>query len=189
MTLIPLHTKETAPEQSKPILERYEKTIGMIPNLFRLLAHSPDALKGVADLHAGLGRSLGARTRERIHIMTAEVNGCDYCLTTHTYLAGKFTKLTQEDMELNRKGHSTDPKADAALQFAYKVAKSRGHIEAADFEAVRAAGYTDAQIVDIVAEIAFSFTTNLFDNTFKTDFDIGFPVLHAHYSELEGAAK
>ena len=134
MTLIPLHTKETAPEQARPILERYEKNIGMIPNLFRLLAHSPDALKGVADLHAGLGRSLGARTRERIHIMTAEVNGCDYCLTTHSYLAGKFTKLTPEDMELNRKGHSTDPKADAALQFAYKVAKSRGHIEAADFE-------------------------------------------------------
>src|ERR1700758_3329178 len=64
MTLVPLHTKETSPEQSKPILERYEKNIGMIPNLFRLLAHSPDALKGVADLHAGLGRSLGARTRE-----------------------------------------------------------------------------------------------------------------------------
>ncbi len=189
MTLIPLHTKQTAPEPSKPILERYEKNIGMIPNLFRLLAHSPDALKGVADLHAGLGRSLGAKTRERIHIMTAEVNGCDYCLTTHTYLSGKFTKLTAEDMELNRKGHSTGPKADAALQFAYKVAKSRGHIEAADFEAVRAAGYTDAQIVDIVAEIAFSFTTNLFDNTFKAGFDTGFPVLHTHYNELAGATK
>ena len=92
-------------------------------------------------------------------------------------------------MELNRKGRSTDPKANPALQFAYKVAKSRGHIEAADFEAVRAAGYTDAQIVDIVTEIAFSFTTNLFDNTFKTDFDTGFPVLHTHYNELAGATK
>ena len=161
----------------------------MIPNLFRLLAHRADALKGVADLHAGLGRSLGTRTRERIHIMIAEVNGCDYGLTTHTYLAGKFTKLTPEDMELNRKGRSTDPKADAALQFAYKAAKSRGHIGAADFEAVRAAGYTDVQIVDIVAEIAFSFTTNLFDNTFKTDFDTGFPILHTRDNELEGALK
>jgi alkylhydroperoxidase family enzyme len=56
-------------------------------------------------------------------------------------------------MELNRKSHSTDPKADAGLQFAYQVAKSRGHIEAADFEAVRAAGYGDAQIVDIVARL------------------------------------
>ncbi len=189
MTLIPLQTKETAPAQAKPILERYEKNLGMIPNLFRLLAHRPDALKAVADLHAGLGKSLGAKTRERIHIMTAEVNGCDYCLTTHTYLAGKFTGLTKEDMDLNRKGHSTDPKADAALQFAYKVAKSRGHVEAADIDAVRAAGYTDAQIIDIVAELAFSFTTNLFDNTFKTDFDTGFPVLHTHYTEMEEAVR
>jgi alkylhydroperoxidase family enzyme len=67
-----------------------------------------------------------------------------------------------------------------ALQFAAKVAKSRGHIEDADLEAVRAAGYTDAQIIDIVAETAFSFITNLFNNTFKTDFDSGFPVLHAN---------
>jgi AhpD family alkylhydroperoxidase len=109
--------------------------------------------------------------------MTAEVNGCSYCLTAHTYLAGKLNGLTKEDMELNREGHSTDPKADAAVQFASKVAKSRGHIEDADIEAVRAAGYTDAQIVDIVAETAFSFITNLFNNTFETDLDPGFPVL------------
>lgn len=81
-------------------------------------------------------------------------------------------------MDLNRDGHSTDPKADAAVQFAQKVAKSRGHIGAADFEAVRAAGYTDAQVIDIVAELAFSFVTNLFNNTFKTDIDSAFPVLH-----------
>lgn len=185
MTLIPLTTKETPPAQAQPTLERYEENLGMIPNLFRLLAHSPDALKAVADLHAGLGNSLGSRTRERIHIMTAEVNGCDYCLTTRTYLAGKFTAMTKEDMEVNRKSHSTHPKADAALQFAYKVAKSRGHVEAVDIEAVRAAGYTHAQIIDIVAELAFSFTTNLFDNTFRTDFDTGFSVRHTHYKEPE----
>ena len=189
MTLIPLQTKETAPAQARPILERYEKNLGMIPNLTRLLAHSPDALKAVADLHFGLGKSLGARTRERIHIMTAEVNGCDYCLTTHTYFAGKLTGLTKEDMELNRKGHSTDPKADAAVQFAHKVAKSRGHVDAVDVNAVRAAGYTDAQIIDIVAELAFSFVTNLFNNTFKTDFDTGFPVLHTHYDEPKAAVR
>jgi uncharacterized peroxidase-related enzyme len=181
MALISLLTKETAPAESQPFMERYEKNIGMVPNLFKLLANSPAAIKGVADLHAGLGHSLGAKTRERIHIMTAEANGCDYCLTTHTFLAGKFTGLAKEDMDLNREGHSTDAKADAALQFAQKVAKSRGHIEVADFDAVRAAGFSDAQIIDIVAETAFSFMTNLFDNTFKTEFDAGFPVIHTHY--------
>lgn len=82
---------------------------------------------------------------------------------------------------INRDGHSTDPKADAALQFAYRIATSRGHIEDADVEAVRAAGYTEEQIMDIVAEIvaetAFSFITNLFNNTFKTDIDATFPPL------------
>jgi uncharacterized peroxidase-related enzyme len=174
---ISIPTKSQAPAKAQPILENYEKVLGTIPNFFAMISQSPDVLKAVADMHAALGKSLGHKTRERIHVMTAEVNGCNYCLSAHTYLGGKLNGLTAEDMELNRDGHSTDPKADAALQFAYKVAKSRGHIEDADLEAVRAAGYTDAEIVDIVAETAFSFITNLFNNTFATDVDSTFPAL------------
>jgi uncharacterized peroxidase-related enzyme len=177
MARIAIPTIAEAPAKSQPILENYVKAIGMVPNFFALISQSPDALKAIADMHATLGKSLGHQTRERIHVMTAEVNGCDYCLSAHTYLAGKLNGLTKEDMELNRDGHSTDAKADAALQFAHKVAKSRGHIADADIEAVRAAGYSDAQIVDIVAETAFSFITNLFNNTFKTDIDSTFPAL------------
>jgi uncharacterized peroxidase-related enzyme len=177
MARIAIPTIEEAPAKSQPILEGYVKVLGLVPNFFALISRSPDALKVVADTQAALGKSLGHQTRERIHIMTAEVNGCDYCLSAHTCLGGKLGGLTKEDMELNRQGHSTDPKADAALQFAYKVAQSRGHIEDADVEAVRSAGYTDAQIVDLVAETAFSFMTNLFNNTFKTDIDSAFPVL------------
>lgn len=184
MSRIAIPTKETAPSQSKPILDRYEKNLGTIPNFFSLIGRSPDTLKAIADMHATLGKSLGHKTRERIHIATAEVNGCDYCVSAHTFLGGKFSGLTKEDMDLNREGHSTDPKADAAIQFAYKVAKRRGHIEAADIDAVRAAGFTDEQIIDIVAELAFSFVTNLFNNTFKTDID--FPVIHTHYNEQSG---
>lgn len=171
-------TIEQAPAQAQPILQNYVKVLGLVPNFFALISQSPDALKAIADMHATLGKSLGHKTRERIHIMTAEVNGCSYCLTAHTYLGGKLNGLTKDDMELAREGHSTDPAADAALQFAYKVAKSRGHVDDADFAAVRAAGFSDAQIIDIVAETAFSFITNLFNNTFKTDFDSAFPELH-----------
>jgi uncharacterized peroxidase-related enzyme len=178
MARITIPTLEQAPAKSQPILENYVKVLGVVPNFFALISQSPDALKAIAEMHATLGKSIGHQTRERIHVMTAEVNGCDYCLSAHTYLAGKLNGLTAEDMELNRTGHSTDPKADAALQFAYKVAKGRGHIADADFEAVRAAGFSDAQIIDLVAETAFSFITNLFNNTFKTDIDASFPVLH-----------
>lgn len=178
MARIEIPTKDTAPAKSQPILANYEKALGVIPNFFALISQSPDALKAIADMHATLGKSLGPKTRERIHIAIAEVNGCDYCVSAHTYLGGKLSGLTKEDMDLNREGHSTDPKADAAVQFAHKIGKSRGHIETADVEAVRAAGYTDAQIVDIVAELAFSFVTNIFNNTFKTDIDSIFPVIH-----------
>jgi uncharacterized peroxidase-related enzyme len=180
---VAIPTAENVLAESKPILDNYKKNLGVVPNFFSLISRSPDVLKATANTHAILGKSLGHKTRERIHIMTAEVNGCNYCLSAHTYVGGKFTGLTKEDMELARVGHSTDPHADAALQFTYKVAKSRGHITTADVEAVRAAGYTDEQIIDLVAETAFSFTTNLFNNTFKTDIDPTFPALRTNYQE------
>jgi uncharacterized peroxidase-related enzyme len=182
MARIDIPTLETALPKSRPLLENYQKVLGLVPNFFALISQSPDVLKAIADMHAALGKSLGPQTRERIHIAIAEVNGCDYCVSAHTYLGGKLSGLTSEDMALNRDGHSTDPKADAAVQFAQKVGKSRGHVTAGDLEAVRAAGYTDAQLIDIVAELAFSFVTNLFNNTFKTDIDAAFPVIHTKKS-------
>jgi uncharacterized peroxidase-related enzyme len=181
MARISIPTKDDATLQTKPILDRYEKNLGVVPNFFSLISRSPDVLTAEATMHGLLGKSLGHDTRERIHIMTAEVNGCDYCLSVHSYVGDRFNKLSKEDMDLNRRGHSTDPKADAALQFAYKVATSRGHVSDADFEAVRAAGFTDEQIIDVVAETAFSFTTNLFNNTFKTDIDAIVPPLKTNY--------
>jgi uncharacterized peroxidase-related enzyme len=183
MARIAIATKDTAPAQTKQTLEGYERNLGFTPNFFRLIARSPDVLNAEANMLASLGKSLGPDTRERIHIMTAEINGCDYCLSVHTYVGGKFNHLSTEEMERNREGHSTDPKADAALQFAYKVAQSRGHITDADFEAVRAAGFTDEQIIDIVAETAFSFTTNLINKTFKTDIDAPVAPLKTRYDE------
>lgn len=185
MAGIPIPTKETAPAQTQATLERYERNLGIVPNFFSLIARSPDVLNAEANMHAVLGKSLGHDTRERLHIMTAEVNGCNYCLSVHSYVGDKFNHLAKEEMELNRQGHSTDPRADAALRFGYKVAKSRGHVSDSDFAAVRAAGFTDEQIIDIVAETAFSFTTNLFNNTFKTHIDSIVPKLKTRSSETE----
>lgn len=175
MSRIAIPALEASSAESQQILGHVKKTFGMVPNFFGLIALSADALKGVTGLHGTLGKSLGPKTRERIHIAVAEVNGCDYCVSAHTYLGGKLSQLTQEDMDLNRQGHSTDPKADAAVQFAFKVAQTRGHIDTADLDAVRAAGYSEAEIIDIVAELAFSFMTNIFNNVADTEID--FPVI------------
>ncbi|WP_456261952.1 hypothetical protein, partial [Campylobacter jejuni] len=76
--------------------------------------------------------------------------GCDYCLSAHTYLGKNLAHLDDAEIAANRAGTSNDAKADAAVRFAARVATARGHIDDADFAAVKAAGYTDAQIVEIV---------------------------------------
>ena len=72
--------------------------------------------------------ALPAATRERIALAVAEINGCDYCLSAHTYLGKNLAKLDDAEIAANRRGGSNDPKADAAVRFAAKVVRERGHV-------------------------------------------------------------
>ena len=166
------------PEASQPLLVAVEKQLGLVPNMFRLVASSPRALEGYLGLSGALAKgALPAATRERIALAVAEVNGCDYCLSAHSYLAKNLAKLDDDEISANRRGASNDPKADAAVRFAASVARERGHISDADFAAVRLAGYSDPQIIEIVLHVALNGWTNYFNNTFKTEID--FPVVTA----------
>ena len=171
-------TISDAPETSRPLLEAVEKQLGVVPNLFRLVATSPHALEGYLGLSGALAKgALPAATRERIALAVAEVNGCDYCLSAHTYLGRNLAKLDDAEITANRSGASNDPKADAAVRFAAKVVRARGHVSEADLTAVRLAGYTDAQIIEIVQHVALNTWTNYVNEVFKTDID--FPVVTA----------
>jgi uncharacterized peroxidase-related enzyme len=176
MSRITTPTRDQAPVDSQPLLDGVFKKFGVIPNLFRVFALSPAALSGLLGLSGALSKTLDARTRERIAIAVAEVDGCDYCLSAHTYIGVKLAKITPEDAALNRKGGSTDAKADAAVRFAATVAKVRGHVSDADLAAVKAAGYSEAQVVEIVALVAENVLTNFVNEVAQTDID--FPVLH-----------
>lgn len=176
MSRIAIPTRDTAPLASQPVLDAVNKQLGVVPNLFRLAAVSPAALAGMTGLSGALSKALDVKTRERIAIATAQENGCDYCLSAHTYLGLNLAKITPEEIALNRKGSSTDPKADAAVRFASKVAETRGKVSDTDLDAVKKAGFTDAQIIEIVAVVAENFFTNLLNNVAQTDID--FPVYH-----------
>jgi uncharacterized peroxidase-related enzyme len=145
--------------------------------MFRLIAGSPAALQGFAANNAALARTLDVTTRERIALAVAQVNGCDYCLSAHTYLGLNLAKLTPEEVALNRSGASGDSKANAAVHFAAKIVRERGHVGDADIQAVRDAGFSDGQIVEIVAVTAENVFTNLLNVVAGTDID--FPVVHA----------
>jgi AhpD family alkylhydroperoxidase len=145
--------------------------------MFRLIASSPAVQSGFVANNSSLGKTLDARTRERIALAVAQINGCDYSLSAHTYLGLNLAKISKEEIAMNRKGDSTDPKARAAVGLASGVARERGHVSDADIKAIRDAGYDDANIVEIIAVVAENFFTNLLNEVAKTDID--FPVVPA----------
>ena len=177
MARLSIPTLETAPEASKPTLDAVHKQLGVVPNLFRLIGNSPAALSAFAGFQGGLSKTFDVKTRERIALAVAQVNGCDYCLSAHTYLGLNMAKISPEEIAMNRKGASSDARANAAVHFAATVAKERGHVESADIAAVREAGFTDAQIVEIVALVAENSFTNYLNEVAKTEID--FPVVRA----------
>jgi uncharacterized peroxidase-related enzyme len=171
-------TIEATPADSQPLLQAVKKQLGSAPNLFRLVAVSPAALEGYLSLSGALGKGeLPAATRERIALAVAEINGCDYCLSAHTYLGRNVAKLDDAEITANRNGASNDVQADAAVRFAAKVTKLRGHVSREDFSAVKAAGYTDAQIIEIVQHVALNTWTNYINTVAQTEID--FPIVTA----------
>ena len=176
MSRITIPTPESAPAASKPLLEGVHKKLGVVPNLFRVAALSPAALEGLLGLSGALSKTLDVRTRERIAIAVAEENGCDYCLSAHTYLGLNLAKIAPEDAALARKGASTDAKAAAGVRFAVQIARNRGGVSGTDIAVVKEAGYSEAQIVEMVALVAENVFTNFLNRVAQTDID--FPVLH-----------
>jgi uncharacterized peroxidase-related enzyme len=175
MSRIAIPDLADAPEASRPILDAVKAQLGVVPNLFRVVGLSPNALTGFTSFSGALAKTLDVKTRERIALAVAQVNGCGYCLSAHTYLALNLAKLTPDEVAKARQGGSADAKANAAVAFAGKVARDRGHVDQGDLDAVRAAGFTDAQIVEIVALVAENVFTNFLNEVAGTEID--FPVV------------
>ncbi|RVI87932.1 carboxymuconolactone decarboxylase family protein [Sinorhizobium medicae] len=159
------------PAESKLTLDTFTKSIGFTPNMMVAFAQSPIAFNAWATLLGSLSKALDVRTRDSIGLAVSEVNGCNYCLTVHSFTAEHMAKLSADDIILARKGHANDPKQDVAVQFARKIIETRGHIGDADLKAVRDAGYTDANIIEIVALVAIYSLTNFFNNVFDPERD------------------
>jgi uncharacterized peroxidase-related enzyme len=162
---------EHVPADSKPTLDAFTKNIGFTPNMMAAFAHSPIAFNAWATLLGSLSKALDVKTRDSIGLAVSEVNGCNYCLTVHSFTAEHMAKLSADDIILARKGHATDPKRDAAVRFARRVIETRGHVSDEDVEAVTAAGYTHANMMEIVALVAMYSLTNFFNNVFDPEKD------------------
>ena len=161
-----------APAASQPLLDNVKKSLGSVPNMFRIVSTSPAALEGYLSLSGALGKGkLDPVTRERIALAVAQLNGCSYCLAAHTYLGTNIAKLSPAEIEANRRGGSTDAKADAAVKFAAEIVRDRGLVSAAAIEDVKVAGYSDEEIVEIVLHVSLNTLTNYVNEVLGTEVD------------------
>jgi uncharacterized peroxidase-related enzyme len=146
-----------------------------VPKFIQVMANSPASLRAYIRADAALVRGrLTPRQREQVALAVAEINGSSYSLSAH-YAAGKRLGLTPREMQLARNASAADEKAETMLRFTQAVVLQRGEISDEDFQALVQAGFTNEQIVEIVANIALNIFANYFNSVAKTEVD--FPLL------------
>lgn len=165
-----IHHLNANPEQ-QALLDAIQSQLGMVPNFLKVLANSPVALRAFLGLHeiAGSG-SLDPQTRERIALALAQKNACAYCVSAHTAMARK-AGLSQSEIEANRAGTSEDAKAAAAVKFARALAEHNGEVTTAEIVEARNAGYSEADIVEIITHVGMNILTNIIGKASRVEID------------------
>lgn len=171
MARINLVTNESANAEQKALLDAIQSQLGMVPNFLKVFANSPDALKAFLGLHgiANAG-SLDPQTRERIALALAQQNSCEYCLSAHSAI-GRKAGLNNAEIEANRAGTSHDAKAAVAVKFARSLVEHTGEVTTAELLEMRNAGYSEADIVEVITHVGMNILTNILGKAGRVDID------------------
>ena len=157
--------------ETKEMLNKIQSAFGAVPNIFRVLANSETALASLLAFSGTLSKGkLDRQLAERIAILAAVENGCQYCLAAHSHIA-KTAGLSQEEIELSKTAESSDSKVKAALEFSKSMLQNKGQVSDAEFAKVKEQGFSDAEILEIVANVALNVFTNYINNVTKTEID------------------
>ena len=175
MSRLPVPALNAASGATAEVYAQIKKAVGNVPNTYAAIgAYRPDALRAIllADSVLAAG-ALSRRDQETIKLVISGVAGCDYCVAAHSLL-GKLAGLKPDELKNIRDGKPTDDaRRDALIRFVRVLAESSGTVSNEEFAAIKAAGYSDAQLVDI----SLAFATIVFTNVFNriNDTAIDFP--------------
>jgi uncharacterized peroxidase-related enzyme len=173
MSRIQTPALDTATGATAEVYAQIKKAAGGVPNTYAAIgAHAPDALKAVLAADGVLATgSLSKQEREIVKLVVSGVARCDYCVAAHSLL-GKMAGLSPDALQQLRAGHPTgNDKHDALAHFVRLLTRTSGTISDAEFAAIKAAGYTDQQLVEISLAIAIVVFTNVFNRVNDTDID------------------
>lgn len=172
MSKLPQIDPATATGAAADLLAQVQKTLGVTPNMTKVMANSPALLKGYLALSGALDAGvIGAPVRERLALATAEANGCEYCLSAHTYIGANIAHVDVEELERARSAQSTDPHTAALLALSNAVLRTRGAVDDAHLDAARRAGVTDAEVGEVIGHIALNVLTNYLNILTQVDND------------------
>lgn len=142
-----------------------------IPNFIRLLARSRASLIAYTRAEEALANGvLTSGQREKIALAVAEINGSDYCLAAHE-TRGKEAGLTEEEIRSARKATADDRKTIVMLHFTQALVLQRGEMSDSDFSTMRIAGFSEAEIIEVLANVVLNIFTNYFNILARTDLD------------------
>jgi uncharacterized peroxidase-related enzyme len=166
-------TKAEVSETNQSLFDNLQKGLGFVPNLYAYFAKSETALGDYLTLQ-NRKSSLRAKEREVINLVTSQINGCRYCQSAHTVI-GKMNGFTDEQILEIRKGTASfDSKLDALAKFTASVVTNRGKATEESKNNFFNAGYTEANLVDVVIVVGDKIISNYIHNL--TEFEIDFPV-------------
>lgn len=167
---------ENASAPAAELFGAIKSKVGMVPNLYRVVANQPAVLGSFLQFNEGLnGGSFDIKTREAIALAVAGANKCDYCASAHTTISTAMLKVEADDAAGHLRGKSSDPRLQAILTLALAIVETRGSVADADVAAAREAGLSEADIVEVVANVVANIFTNYVNNVAETDID--FPVV------------
>ncbi|WP_395296061.1 carboxymuconolactone decarboxylase family protein [Kitasatospora hibisci] len=162
---------DTAEPTAKALLDKVERALGVTPNMMRAMAASTAVLDAYLSFSGALAKGrLGAALREQIALVAAVENSCDYCYAAHHVLGAK-AGVSPRDLASGGQAEAADPGAEAALRFARAVIRTKGFVSDEELDAVRAAGYGDGEIGEIIGAVALNTFTNYFNSVGRTEVD------------------
>ncbi len=175
MTDITLFNETDAPAASRPILDGAKKGLGFVPNLYAALAGSPAALKAYTTLGDIYGEtSFTKHEQQVVYLATSFENACHYCMAAHSTLA-QGVNVDADVIDALRKGEAlADPKLEALRSFTGKVTRERGWVGDADVQAFLDAGYTQANVIEVILGVAHKTISNYLNHIAATPVDAAF---------------
>ena len=165
----PVPALDGLPDDIRSRILAVQEKAGFVPNVFLALAHRPDEFRAFFAYHDALMEKEGGLTkaeREMIVVATSGANGCTYCVVAHGAILRIYAKNPRvaDQVAVNYRKAEITPRQQAMLAFALKVATDSSALADADYDAVRAHGYSDEDLWDIGAIAAFFALSNRMAN-------------------------